>query len=59
MFYNATIYGVWRYCLITWGGNVNKADKERIDGIIERRVESLVNLKQQLTQYMIVCCKAN
>ena len=25
----------------------------------ERRVESLVNLKQQLTQYMTVCCKAN
>ena len=32
MFYNATIYGVWRYCLITWG--VTKADKERIDSII-------------------------
>ena len=36
MFYNATIYGVWRYCLITWGGNVTKADKERIDGIIRK-----------------------
>ena len=36
MFYNATIYGVWRYCLITWGRNVTKADKERIDGIIRK-----------------------
>ena len=36
MFYNATIYGFWRYCLITWGGNVTKADKERIDGIIRK-----------------------
>ena len=59
MFYNATIYGVWRYCLITWVGMSPRRIKNTLTVSFERRVESLVNLKQQLTQYMTVCCKAN
>lgn len=36
IFYNATICGVWRYCLICWGGNVNNSEKERINSIIKK-----------------------
>ena len=33
MFYTSTICGVWRYCLICWGGNVTILEKDRLDGI--------------------------
>ncbi|PIK43898.1 hypothetical protein BSL78_19228 [Apostichopus japonicus] len=36
MFYNSIICGVWRYCLICWGGNVTKVEKDRIDHIIRK-----------------------
>ena len=36
MFYNSTICGVWRYCLICWGGNVCKKEQDRLDKIIGR-----------------------
>ena len=28
--------GVWRYCLICWGGNLKKNDIERLNDIIKR-----------------------
>ncbi|PIK46347.1 hypothetical protein BSL78_16796 [Apostichopus japonicus] len=36
MFYNCTISGVWRYCLVCWGGNVNKHEIDRINSIIKK-----------------------
>ena len=36
IFYLSTICGVWRYCLICWGGNVNKTDRSRLDDIVKR-----------------------
>ena len=57
MFYNATIYGVWRYCLITWGGNVTKADKERIDSIIRKSMFCYQRLFQLpvITAKQVIC----
>ena len=28
--------GVWRYCLICWGGNLKKTDIERLNDIVKR-----------------------
>ncbi|PIK38495.1 hypothetical protein BSL78_24668 [Apostichopus japonicus] len=36
MFYNSIFCGVWRHCLICWGGNVTKVEKDRIDHIIKK-----------------------
>ena len=36
LFYQSTIIGVWRYCLICWGGNLKKTDVERLNDIIKR-----------------------
>ena len=36
MFYLSTICGVWRYCIICWGGNVTDSDKQRLERIIAR-----------------------
>lgn len=38
IFYDASIWSVWRYCLICWGGNVCKKEKDRTDRIIEKAV---------------------
>lgn len=35
-FYNASICGVWRYCLICWGGNVTRTERDRIDHVIRK-----------------------
>ena len=45
MFYKATICGVWRYCLVCWGGNVAKKEKDRIDGVI-KRAERVIGVPQ-------------
>ena len=45
MFYTATISGVWRYCLICWGGNVIKSEKDRIDGI-RKKAERVIGSSQ-------------
>lgn len=34
MFYCSIISGVFRYCLVCWGGNVSHTEKKRIDSII-------------------------
>ena len=36
LFYQSTIMGVWRYCLICWGGNLKKTDIDRLNDIIKR-----------------------
>ena len=36
IFYNSVICGVWRYCLICWGGNVRLSDREILDSIVRR-----------------------
>ena len=36
LFYNSVISGVWRYCLVCWGGNVSKTEKDRLDDVIRR-----------------------
>ena len=36
LFYNSVIMGVWRYCLICWGGNAKKVDVDRINEIIKK-----------------------
>ncbi|KAJ8040888.1 hypothetical protein HOLleu_15326 [Holothuria leucospilota] len=36
LFYNASICGVWRYCLICWGGNVTRTERDRIDHVIRK-----------------------
>ena len=33
LFYSATICGVWRFCLVCWGGNT---EKNRINSIIKK-----------------------
>ncbi|KAJ8027212.1 hypothetical protein HOLleu_32288 [Holothuria leucospilota] len=36
MFYCSIISGVFRYCLVCWGGNVSHTEKKRIDSIIRK-----------------------
>ena len=36
LFYQSTIMGVWRYCLIFWGGNLKKIDIERLNDTVKR-----------------------
>ena len=36
LFYQFTIMGEWRYCLICWDGNLNKIDIERLNDIAKR-----------------------
>ena len=36
MFYNSVICGVWRYCLLGWGGNSSKTNKNRINSQIKK-----------------------
>ena len=43
LFYQSTIMGVLRYCLICWGGNSKKTDIERLNDII-KRAESVVGV---------------
>ena len=45
IFYNGRLIGVWRYCLICWGGNVNKIEKNRIDSII-KKAENVIGRSQ-------------
>jgi hypothetical protein len=35
LFYDSVVESVWRYCLLCWGGNVAKGDRERIDRIVK------------------------
>ena len=35
-FYQSTVMGVWRYCLICWGGNIKKINIERLNDIVKR-----------------------
>ena len=44
MFYISTICGVWRYCLICWGGNVCKIERNRIDRLI-RNAERVIGVE--------------
>ncbi|KAJ8039095.1 hypothetical protein HOLleu_16712 [Holothuria leucospilota] len=30
VFYNSVICSVWRYCLLAWGGNISKCEKDRL-----------------------------
>ena len=34
-FYNSVLCNVLRYCLICWGGNVSKMERDRIDRVIK------------------------
>ena len=36
MFYNSVICSVWRYCLLGWGGNSSKSNKDKINNQVRR-----------------------
>ena len=54
MFYNATICGVLRYCLICWGGNVSKSERVRIDNII-KKTENVVGVSHAAVDTVYQC----
>lgn len=54
MFYNATICGVWRYCLICWGGNVVNSERDRIDGI-RKKAEEVIGTSQPTVDEVYQC----
>ena len=35
LFYDSVVESVWRYCLVCWGGNVSKGDRERVERIVK------------------------
>ena len=35
LFYDSVVESVWRYCLLCWGGNVSKGDRERVERIVK------------------------
>ena len=45
IFYNSTIGGVLRYCLVTWRGSASKAYIECIDSII-RMASKVIRIPQ-------------
>ena len=50
MFYNTVICGVWRYCLVCWGGNINLIEKDRIDYIIRKAERVIGGLRIRWSQ---------
>ena len=54
MFYKATICGVWRYCLVCWGGNVTKMERDRID-IIIKKAERVIGISQSAVDSVYQC----
>lgn len=36
IFYNSVICGMWRYCLLGWGGNSSKTNKNRINQQVKK-----------------------
>lgn len=46
-FYDTVIASVWGYCLICWGGNVGKSEKDRINRII-KSAERIIGKSQPL-----------
>ena len=54
MFYNTIIASVWRYCLVVWGGNMTRGDRDRLDKLIKEagRVigEALPNIQSVYEQ---------
>ena len=39
-FSQSTGMGVWRYCLIYWGGNIKKINIECLNDVVKRRCVS-------------------
>ena len=35
-FYQSAVMGVWRYCLIYWGGNIQKINIERLNDVVKK-----------------------
>ena len=35
LFYDSVVESVWRYCLLCWGGNVSKGDKDRVGRVVK------------------------
>ncbi|PIK56466.1 hypothetical protein BSL78_06629 [Apostichopus japonicus] len=58
IFYNATICGVWRYCLVGWGGNATGTDRDRIDSII-RKAGRVIGDPQSTVEEIYVCLLQN
>ncbi|KAJ8048808.1 hypothetical protein HOLleu_01276 [Holothuria leucospilota] len=54
MFYKATICGVWRYCLVCWGGNVTKLERYRIDNI-NKKAERVIGIYQSAVDSVYQC----
>ena len=54
IFYNCTFSGVWRYCLICWGGNVSKTELSRIESII-KKAEKVIGESQLSVESIYQC----
>ena len=54
LFYTSTICGVWRYCLICWGGNVTKSERDRIDGV-RKNAETVIGRSQPSVDSIYQC----
>ena len=35
LFYDSVVESVWRYCLLCWGGNASKGDRERVERVVK------------------------
>ena len=54
IFYNSILCNVWRYCLICWGGNASKSERNRIDGVI-KRAGRVIGKSQQSVDTIYQC----
>ena len=46
LFYDSVVGSVWRYCLVCWGGNVSKGDREWLERIV-KEVGKIVGVSRQ------------
>ena len=46
MFYDSVVESVWRYCLVCWGRNVSKGDRERVEHIVKEAGKIIGVLRQ-------------
>ena len=54
LFYHSIVQSVWSYCLVCWGGNTTKADRQRIDQIV-RKASKIIEVEQPKVDSVYHC----